>query len=71
MRRQVRQHFPDDGVPVQDANLMRDALIKARRQGLPVLSHCEDAGMVCNYAVNEGVVSRRLGIPDGPPLRRN
>lgn len=52
----------DDGVPVQDANLMRDALIKARRQGLPVLSHCEDAGMVCNYAVNEGVVSADLGF---------
>lgn len=58
----------DDGVPVQDANLMRDALIKARRQGLPVLSHCEDAGMVCNYAVNEGVVSRRLGIPGRPAI---
>ena len=58
----------DDGVPVQDANLMRDALIKARRQRLPVLSHCEDAGMVCNYAVNEGVVSRRLGIPGRPAI---
>lgn len=58
----------DDGVPVQEANLMRDALIKARRQGLPVLSHCEDAGMVCNYAVNEGVVSRRLGIPGRPAV---
>lgn len=58
----------DDGVPVQDANLMRDALIKARRQGLSVLSHCEDAGMVCNYAVNEGVVSRRLGIPGRPAI---
>lgn len=58
----------DDGVPVQDANLVRDALIKARRQRLPVLSHCEDAGMVCNYAVNEGVVSRRLGIPGRPAI---
>ena len=58
----------DDGVPVQDANLMRDALIRARRKRLPVLSHCEDAGMVCNYAVNEGVVSRRLGIPGRPAI---
>ncbi len=60
--------FSDDGVPVQEANLMRDALIKARRQRLPVLSHCEDAGMVCNYAVNEGAVSRRLGIPGRPAI---
>ncbi|MGM9607732.1 MAG: dihydroorotase [Oscillospiraceae bacterium] len=58
----------DDGVPVQDANLMRDALIKARRKRLPVLSHCEDAGMVCNYAVNEGTISRRLGIPGRPAI---
>ena len=56
----------DDGCNVDNANLMRDALIKARRQRLPVLSHCEDAGMVCNYAVNEGVVSRCLGIPGRP-----
>lgn len=60
--------FSDDGVPVQDANLMRDALIKARRHQMPLLSHCEDAGMVCNYAVNEGVVSRRLGIPGRPAI---
>lgn len=58
----------DDGVPIQDANLMRDALIMARRHQLPILSHCEDAGMVCNYAVNEGVVSKALGIPGRPAI---
>lgn len=58
----------DDGVPVQDANLVRDAMIKARRHGLPILSHCEDAGMVCNHAVNEGTVSRTLGIPGRPAI---
>lgn len=58
----------DDGVPVQDANLMRDALIKARRHGMPILSHCEDAGMVCNHAVNEGAISRALGIPGRPAI---
>lgn len=58
----------DDGVPVQDANLVRDAMIKARRHGLPILSHCEDAGMVCNHAVNEGAVSRVLGIPGRPAI---
>lgn len=58
----------DDGVPVQNANLMRDALIKARRQELTVLSHCEDADMVKNYAVNEGRVSRKLGLPGRPAI---
>lgn len=60
--------FSDDGVPIQDANLMRDALIAARNHKLPILTHSEDAGMVCNYAVNEGEVSRKLGIPGRPAI---
>lgn len=58
----------DDGVPVQNANLMRDGLLLAARQGMRVLSHCEDAEMVKNYAVNEGPVSRALGIPGRPAI---
>ena len=58
----------DDGVPIQDANLMRDALITARHAGMTILSHCEDAGMVRSYAVNEGPVSRRLGLPGRPAI---
>lgn len=60
--------FSDDGVPVQSANLMRDALIRAGRYGLPVLSHCEDADMVKNYAVNEGRISRQLRLPGRPAI---
>lgn len=58
----------DDGVPVQNANVMRDGLIMATRHGMTVLSHCEDADMVQNYAVNEGPVSRALGIPGRPAI---
>ena len=58
----------DDVVPVQSADLMRDALIRCRRQGLTILSHCEDADMVRNYAVNEGRVSRALGLPGRPAV---
>ena len=58
----------DDGVPVMNANLMRDALICANRQNLVVLSHCEDADMVKNYAVNQGRISRQLGLPGRPAI---
>ena len=58
----------DDGVPVQNANLMRDGLILAHRQNLTVLSHCEDADMVKNFAVNEGRVSRQLRLPGRPAI---
>lgn len=56
----------DDGVPVQNANLLRDAMILAHRYNLTILSHCEDASMVGNRAVNEGRISRQLRI-DGRP----
>ena len=58
----------DDGVPVQNANLMRDGLILAHRQNLTILSHCEDADMVNNYAVNEGRISRQLRINGRPAI---
>ena len=58
----------DDGVPIQNANLVRDAMILAKKQNLTLLSHCEDADMVCNYAVNEGAVSRWLGLPGRPAI---
>ncbi len=56
----------DDGVPVQNANLLRDGMILARRHDLTILSHCEDAHMVENRAVNEGRISRQLRL-DGRP----
>ena len=58
----------DDGVPVQSANLMRDGLILAHRQNLTILSHCEDADMVKNSAVNEGRISRQLRISGRPAI---
>ena len=58
----------DDGVPVMNANLMRDALLKAARAGLPILCHEEDRDMVQNYAVHEGRVSRQLGIHGRPAI---
>ena len=58
----------DDGMPVQNANLLRDALIRCRRQELTILSHCEDADLGKNYAVNEGGVSRALGLPGRPAM---
>ena len=58
----------DDGCNVDNANLMRDALIHAKRLELPVLCHCEDTSMVANRAVNEGRVSRALNLPGRPAI---
>jgi len=58
----------DDGNNIDDANLMRDALIRARRHGLPILAHCEDTNMVAGRAVNEGSVSRQLWLEGRPAI---
>ncbi|MBQ9973340.1 MAG: dihydroorotase [Oscillospiraceae bacterium] len=58
----------DDGVPVDSANVMRDALIRAKRYDMTVLSHCEYGDMVKNYAVNEGRVSRQLWLEGRPAI---
>ncbi len=58
----------DDGNPVMDSNLMRDGLMRANRYKLTILSHCEDDNLVRGRAVNEGRVSRQLGLPGRPAI---
>ncbi len=60
--------FTDDGVPIQNLALLRQAMLEAKRLGLPLLDHCEDRDMVQNYAVNEGAVSRQLNLPGRPAI---
>ena len=58
----------DDGVPVDSAALLRLAMQRAAAVNLPIISHCEDSGMVQNHGVNEGAVSKRLAIPGRPAI---
>ena len=58
----------DDGMPIQNLALLRQAMLEAKALGLPLLDHCEDRDMVQNYAVNEGAVSRQLGLPGRPAV---
>ena len=58
----------DDGVPIQNLALLRQAMLRAKELDLPLLDHCEDKDMVRNYAVNEGQVSRKLGLPGRPAI---
>ena len=60
--------FTDDGVPIQNLALLRQAMLEAKRLDLPLLDHCEDRDMVQNYAVNEGAVSRQLNLPGRPAI---
>jgi dihydroorotase len=56
----------DDGKPVASAHLMRTALEYARTFGIPVADHCEEPTLAKGGAMNEGVVSARLGLKGIP-----
>lgn len=60
--------FTDDGVPIQNLALLRQAMQWAKALGLPILDHCEDRDLVRNYGVNEGRVSEALGLPGRPAV---
>jgi dihydroorotase len=56
----------DDGKPVVSAQMMRSALEYARTFGIPVADHCEEPTLAKGGAMNEGVVSARLGLKGIP-----
>jgi dihydroorotase len=58
--------FSDGGRTVADAGLMRNALAYAGALGLPVMVHCEDPRLAAGWAMHEGAVSTRLGLPGFP-----
>ena len=59
--------FTDDGTVVDDAGLMREALLaSARLPGCVISQHAEESGMVDGGVINEGVVSARLGLKGRP-----
>jgi dihydroorotase len=58
--------FSDDGNPVTNSRLMRQALDYSLAFGLPVIEHCEDKVLAENGQMNEGIISTRLGLPGIP-----
>ncbi len=54
--------FSDDGSPVKDPEIMRQALEKSRELGLPVIDHCEEPSLVEGGQMNEGELAQRLGL---------
>ncbi len=54
--------FSDDGRPVEQGGKMLDALKEAYKIGMPVISHCEDLSIIRGGIINQGEVSRQLGV---------
>ena len=56
----------DDGRPVVNTRCLLDALERAPKLGMTVTAHCEDLYLAAGGLMNEGEVSRKLGVPGIP-----
>jgi len=56
----------DDGNPVADGRLMRNALEYAAALGIPLSEHCDSPSLNANGVMNEGRISERLGLAGQP-----
>lgn len=52
----------DDGVGVQSAGLMFEAMEKAARSGIAVVAHCEDNTLLSGGSFHEGRFTKKHGI---------
>ncbi|WP_336772673.1 dihydroorotase [Paenibacillus sp. MMO-58] len=58
--------FTDDGVGVQSAQMMKDAMALAQSMNMPIIAHCEDNTLVEGLYVSEGSFSRKHGLKGIP-----
>ena len=56
----------DDGMPVEDSQLMRRALEYTKSHGIFVMSHAEEMALSRNGCMHEGLMSTRLGLKGIP-----
>jgi dihydroorotase len=58
--------FTDDGLPLMNAGLMRQALTYSKDLGVPIAQHAEDLHLSAGGCMNEGAVSAKLGVKGVP-----
>jgi len=57
----------DDGKPILDNSLMKQALLAASRLRIPVIQHAEDTRLTANSPVNYGAFAFRMGLRGQSP----
>ena len=58
--------FSDDGRPVTDASVMREAMKRCAAKDYLILSHSEELSLSGKGVMNEGETARKLGVPGIP-----
>ena len=60
--------FSDDGIPLQNAYVMRLALEYAGMINVPIINHAEDVQLRNEGVMNESVISTKLGLSGNPDV---
>ncbi len=60
--------FSDDGKPVENSQLLRNALTYSAMLGIKLTLHCEDLDLANKGSMHEGEVSGRTGMPASPGI---
>lgn len=58
--------FTDDGIPLKNAALVKQAMEEAARLNVPLSFHEEDPSLIADNGINQGEISRELGIGGSP-----
>ena len=66
LSRQGAAGFTDDGIPLLDEELLREALRRAAKCGKPVSLHEENPALITNNGVNAGRAAAHYGIGGSP-----
>ncbi|MBS4172451.1 dihydroorotase [Bacillus sp. FJAT-49736] len=60
--------FTDDGVGVQTASVMFEAMKRAAKLDMAIVAHCEDNSLIYGGAYHEGEFTKKQGIPGIPSI---
>ncbi|HEY9581499.1 dihydroorotase [Savagea faecisuis] len=70
--KELKEHgafaFTDDGVGVQSAGMMYEAMQQAAELDMAVVAHCEDNSLIYGGAMHEGEKSKEMGIKGIPSI---
>ncbi|MBE5883813.1 MAG: dihydroorotase [Lachnospiraceae bacterium] len=58
--------FTDDGIPILDGEMVRQAMLQAVELDMPISFHEEDARLIGNNGINKGKASEHFGIEGSP-----
>lgn len=60
--------FTDDGVGIQEANMMFQAMKKAANIGKSIVAHCEDNSLINGGCVHDGTFSKKYNVNGIPSI---